>query len=139
MKFRKRYNRGKGMALIIILVLITAIVVVGLGFIIRGDTELLCGQNMELKADMDYLAESGLEHARGLILNPQDIDISGDCWSAAEQQLSPDSNDYYNVSVAKVGLQTGRRKQHCSKQFDRQFEARPCHSILVRHTRFAVS
>ncbi len=107
-KREKEYNRGtrcdsdaprrKGMALIIILVLITAIVVVGLGFIIRGDTELLCGQNMELKADMDYLAESGLEHSRGLILNPQDV--SGDYWPGTTgQQLVSGSNDYYDVAV----------------------------------------
>ncbi|MCJ7777929.1 MAG: LamG domain-containing protein [Sedimentisphaerales bacterium] len=108
MKYERKYNRGtrcdsvaprrEGIALIIILVLITAIVVVGLGFIIRGDTELVCGQNMELKADMDYLAESGLEHARGLILNPQDV--SEDYWPGdTEQQLNPDSNDYYDVTV----------------------------------------
>ncbi len=100
MKLYRQYNRGKGIALIIILVLITAIVVVGLGFIIRGDTELLCGQNMELKADMDYLAESGLEHARGLILNPQDVSEEEEhWWHATEQQLNSDSNDYYDVTV----------------------------------------
>jgi len=94
----KKYNCGKGIALIIILVLITAIVVIGLGFIIRGDTELLCGQNMELKADMDYLTESGLEHARGLILNPQDV--TTDYWTGdTEQQLVSGSSDYYDVAV----------------------------------------
>jgi hypothetical protein len=94
-------NAREGMALIIILVLITAIVVIGLGFIVRGDTELLCGQNMELKADMDYLAESGLEHARGLILNPQDV--LTDYWTGAtRQQLVAGSRDYYDVSVLQL-------------------------------------
>jgi len=100
MKLYRQYNRGKGIALIIILVLITAIVVIGLGFIIRGDTELVCGQNMELKADMDYLAESGLEHAKGLIMYPQDLATEYFTGAAAQQLVS--GNDYYNVSVTKL-------------------------------------
>lgn len=101
MKSCEKYNRGKGMALIIILLLVAAIMVISLGFIVRGDTELLCGQNMEMKADMDYLAESGLEHARGLFLNPQDT--SGDFWAGATgQQLSTGSNDYYDVVISQL-------------------------------------
>ncbi len=110
MRFYKRYNRGtrcdsvaprrKGIALIIMLVLITAIVVIGLGFIVRGDMELLCGQNMELKADMDYLAESGLEHAKGLILNPQDV--LTDYWTGATGQQLVSGDDYYDVTISQL-------------------------------------
>ncbi|MGB8225757.1 MAG: hypothetical protein WCE45_02655, partial [Sedimentisphaerales bacterium] len=69
----KYHNNAKGMALLIILLLVAMITIIGLGFIVRGDTELLCGRNMELRADMDSLAESGLEHAKGLIMYPQDL------------------------------------------------------------------
>jgi len=101
MKSCEKYNRGKGMALIIILLLVAAIMVISLGFIVRGDTELLCGQNMEMKADMDYLAESGLEHAKGLILNPQDVQT--DYWPGATgQQLNTGSNDYYDVTISQL-------------------------------------
>jgi hypothetical protein len=102
MKFCKKYNCGKGIALIIVLALVAVITVVGLSFIIRGDTELLCGQNMEMRADMDYLAESGLEHAKGLIMYPQDITATEYFTGAAAQQLVSGGNDYYDVSVTKL-------------------------------------
>jgi len=103
MKFCKKYNCGKGIALIIVLALVAVITVVGLSFIIRGDTELLCGQNMEMRADMDYLAESGLEHAKGLILNPQDLPDACEYFTgAARQQLVTGSSDFYDVSVLQL-------------------------------------
>jgi hypothetical protein len=103
MKRGKEYNRDKGIVLFIILALVAAITIVGLGFIIRGDTELVCGQNMELRADMDYLAESGLEHARGLILNQQDENwLTDDSWTVAGQQLVAGSSDYYSVTVSRL-------------------------------------
>jgi len=62
--------------------------------------ELACGQNMILRTQMDYLVESGLEHARGLILNPQDI--GSEYWTgAAVQQLVEGSDDYYDVEVIR--------------------------------------
>jgi hypothetical protein len=96
----KYNNNAKGMALVIILALVMAIVVIGLGFIVRGDTELLCGQNMELAADVDYLAESGLEHAKGLIMYPQDLATEYFTGATAQQLVSGD--DYYDVSVTKL-------------------------------------
>ena len=96
----KYNNNAKGMALVIILALVMAIVVIGLGFIVRGDTELLCGQNMEQAADMDYLAESGLEHAKGLIMYPQDLATEYFTGATAQQLVSGD--DYYDVSVTKL-------------------------------------
>jgi hypothetical protein len=56
-------------------------------------------QNMALRIQMDQLADSGLQHAKGLILNPQDIDISSGSWSASGQQLVEGTNDYYDVQV----------------------------------------
>lgn len=101
MRYCNKYHRGKGIALIIILLLVTVITVVGLSFIVRGDAEFAYGRNMELKADIDYIVESGLEHARGLILNPQDI--SADYWTGAiRQQVNSGSNDYYDVSVSQL-------------------------------------
>ena len=95
----KYHNNAKGIVLIIILMLVAAITIVALGFIVRGDTELLCGQNMEMAARLSYLAESGLAHARGLIMYPQDINIDG--WSATGQQLVS-GTDYYDVNVTKI-------------------------------------
>lgn len=100
MGYYKRYNCRKGVALIIILLFVAVVTVVGLGFIVRGDTELLYGRNMAIKADMDYIAESGLEHARGLILNPQDV--PADWAGVTGAQINPGSDDYYDVSVTQL-------------------------------------
>ena len=98
-----RYEiRNKGAALLIVLFIVMAITILSLGFLARSDVELACGRNMILRTQMDYLAESGLEHARGLILNPQDV--ASECWTGATtQQLVAGSDDYYDVDVVKVG------------------------------------
>jgi cytoskeletal protein CcmA (bactofilin family) len=57
---------------------------------------------MTLRMQMDYLAESGLEHARGLILSPQDV-VSEYWTGSVRQQLVAGSDDYYDVNVVKLG------------------------------------
>jgi hypothetical protein len=80
--------------------------VLSLAFISRSDTELACGENMILKAQMDYLAESGLEHAKGLLLNPQDVESQ--YWTGAARQQVYSGSDYYDVSVSRL--------DHCNYQ-----------------------
>jgi len=99
---KRNKTRRRGMALIVVLIVIMAITVLSMGFLSRSDVELACGENMILKTQMDYLAESALEHAKGLILNPQDV--ASEYWAGAEdQQLVAGSDDYYDVNVAKLG------------------------------------
>lgn len=91
-------NTRDGAALLVVLFIIMVITVLSLGYLSRSDVELACGQNMILRTNMDYLAESGLEHARGLILNPQDID--SEYWTGGTgQQLVAGSDDYYDLEV----------------------------------------
>ncbi len=79
-----------------------AITVIALGVIARSDIELVSSQNVELRMAMDCLAQAGLEHARGLLLNPQEV--SGEYWTGATGlQLGSGSSDYYDVSVTKLG------------------------------------
>ncbi|MBC8467864.1 MAG: hypothetical protein H8D56_00215 [Planctomycetes bacterium] len=89
----------KGAALLIVLFIVMVITISSLGFLSRSDVELACGQNMALRIQMDYLAESGLEHAKGLILNPQDI--SSEYWTGATGQQLVAGNDYYDVAVVR--------------------------------------
>ena len=90
----------RGAALLVVLFIVMAITILSLGFLSRSDVELACGENMILRTQMDYLAESGLEHAKGLILSPQDIDT--EYWTGAVgQQLIEDSDDYYDVTVSR--------------------------------------
>ena len=87
--------------MLVVLFIVMVITVVSLGFISRSDVELACGKNMILQTQMVHLAESGLEHARGLILSPQDVDT--EYWQGdAGQQLVAGGNDYYDVNVVKL-------------------------------------
>ena len=84
MKSVKRQKNTNGVALLVVLFIIMVIMVCSVGFLSRSNVELATGQNMSLRIQMDYLAESGLEHARGIILNPQDI--STEYWTGATGQ-----------------------------------------------------
>jgi len=97
----KKYKTNRqGAALLVVLFIVMVITIVSLGFLSRSEMEFACGQNMLLRTQMDYLAESGLEHARGLILNPQDV--SSEYWTgAAGQQLVAGSDDYYDLEVVR--------------------------------------
>ena len=88
--------------MLIVLFLVMAITVIALGVIARSDIELVSSQNVELRMAMDYLAQAGAEHARGLLLNPQEV--SGEYWTGATGlQLVAGSDDYYDVRVTKLG------------------------------------
>lgn len=95
----KRNKKARpGVALLVVLFIVMAITILSFGFVSRSDVELACGRNMILRTEMDYLAESGLEHARGLILNPQDV--SSEYWAGAtSQQLVAGSGNYYDLVV----------------------------------------
>jgi cytoskeletal protein CcmA (bactofilin family) len=97
--WRGRTKGRKGSALLVVLLIVMAITILSLGFLSRSDVELACGENMILKTQMDYLAESGLEHARGFILN--DSNCLGD-WAVPGRQLVDGSDDYYDVNVVKL-------------------------------------
>ena len=97
----KKYKTGRqGAALLVVLFIVMVITIVSLGFLSRSDVELACGQNMILRTQMDYLVESGLDHARGLILNPQDV-VSEYFTGATGQQLVAGSDDYYDLEVVR--------------------------------------
>jgi len=99
--YAKRNKKARpGVALLVVLFIVMAITVLSLGFVSRSDVELACGQNMILRTEMDYLAESGLEHARGLILNPQDV--GSEYWTGSTaQQLVAGSGNYYDLVVVR--------------------------------------
>lgn len=103
MMIKRTHKKNSGAALLVVLFIVMAITVLAFGFLTRSDVELACGQNMELRTAMDYLAESGLQHARGLILNPQDVATGDWYWNGASgQQLVDGSSDYYDVAVTRL-------------------------------------
>ena len=97
---KRNIAEKSGFALLAVLMIVMVIAVMSLGFLSRSDVELACGRNMEVRAQMDYLAESGLEHARGLVLNPQDV--AAEYWTGEQlQQLVAGSSDYYDLVVVR--------------------------------------
>ena len=139
----KNKNCRNGAALLIVLFIVMVITVIALGVIARSDIELVSSQNVELRMAMDYLAQAGAEHARGLLLNPQEV--SGEYWTGATGlQLVAGSDDYYDVSVTKLGecnyqitstayrTQSGERIGRSSLTAELRLD--PCIAIRVGNT-----
>lgn len=98
-RIRTMRSSRKGVVLLLVLGIIMAITLLSLGFVARCDTELACGQNMAVRVQMDQLSTSGLEHARGLLLNPQEV--GEEYWTGGTGlQLDPNTNDFYDMTVA---------------------------------------
>ncbi|MHC4158265.1 MAG: hypothetical protein ACYSSO_04210 [Planctomycetota bacterium] len=102
MKDGTNKTNRRGVALLVVLFVVMTVTILSLGFLSQSDVELACGENMILRTKMDYLAESGLEHAKGLIISPQDVD-TGYWMGEARQQLAAGSEEYYDVNVVKLG------------------------------------
>ncbi|MCX5636948.1 MAG: hypothetical protein NTX52_04545, partial [Planctomycetota bacterium] len=98
-KFKIQSVERPGVALLVVLFIVMVITILAIGFLSRSDVELACGENMVLRTQMDYLAESGLEHARGLILNPQDV--ASEYWTGGVGQQIAGGNDYYDIQVVR--------------------------------------
>jgi hypothetical protein len=104
-------RRTRGVVLLAVLFVIFAITILSLGFLTRCDTELACGQNMLLHTQMEQLADSALEHARGLILQPQDVGT--EYWTGATaQHLVVDSSDFYDVNVVRDESNPNERRNY---------------------------
>lgn len=115
MKTRTNTSCRSGIALLIVLFIVMAITITALGFVARSDVEMLCGQNMVMRRQMDCLAESGLEHARGLLLNPQDVAAPDNYWKGGpEFRLQSGSRGYYDVTVGK----STDTNDHCTYTID---------------------
>jgi hypothetical protein len=88
-------------ALLMVLLIVLAVAILATGFLAGTSTELMCGANTLMHVQLEQLAESGLEHARGLILHPQDV--PADFWvnGATYEQLIMNSPDYYHVRTTR--------------------------------------
>ena len=87
------------MAMLIVLFIIMAIAVISSGFIARSDAELQCGRNYRLRNEADYLAWAGLEHAKALIISPENTGVIEINWSQTGFQLDASGSQYYDLAV----------------------------------------
>ncbi|MBN2137281.1 MAG: LamG domain-containing protein [Sedimentisphaerales bacterium] len=89
----------KGAVLLVVLFIVMVITITSLSFLSESDVDLVCGQNMKLRTEMDYTAESGLEHAKGLIISPQDI--ASEYWTGDVAQQIAGGDDYYDIEIIR--------------------------------------
>jgi hypothetical protein len=95
-------NSRPGAAMLVVLFVLMAATLISLSFIARSDVELACGRNVGLRMQMDYLAQSGLVHAKALITNPQDADTEPAGYWAGDNALQIEAgDDYYDLTVAR--------------------------------------
>jgi len=97
--WNRRIGR-RGAALLVVLFIVMAVTVVSLGFLSRSDAELASGSNMLSNTQMRYLADSALEHARGLLLNPQGV--SGEFWTGGSALQLAAGDDYYDLAITRA-------------------------------------
>lgn len=103
MKTMRNKKTRSGVALLVVLIIVMVITVASLGFITRADRELVCGQNVGLRMQMDYLSQSALAHAKALILNPQSVDTTavGYWQGGSGLQTVAGSDDYYDINIVR--------------------------------------
>jgi hypothetical protein len=98
----KRYNKKNrsrnGMAMLMVLFIVMAIAVISSGFIARSDAELQSGRNYCLRNEADYMAWAGLEHAKALVVSPENAGLLGSCTKTG-LQLDAGSSQYYDLTI----------------------------------------
>ncbi len=92
--------------MLIVLFIIMAIAVISSGFIARSDAELQCGRNYRIRNEADYLAWAALEHAKAMVISPENTGGMGDDhwvleddWSQAQMQIDAGSSGYYDLVI----------------------------------------
>lgn len=87
-----------GAALLVVLFLVMTVTVITLGFLSDSNMQMVCGKNVGLRMQMDYLADSGLVIAKTLLLNPQKVDTSAvGYWQGGGVQIDESSEDYIDI------------------------------------------
>lgn len=95
----------RGAALLVVLFIVMAITLISFGFIAKSDMELACAANVPLRMQMDYLAQSGLEHAKVLMINPQEVDTDAQgYWLGATGLQVASGDDYYDLAIVQSSI-----------------------------------
>ncbi|MCD6394985.1 MAG: hypothetical protein J7M40_15960, partial [Planctomycetes bacterium] len=66
-------NMRSGVVLLVVLFVSMVVAVISLGILARASRQMACGDTVAARLKLDYLAESGLVHAKTLLLNPQEV------------------------------------------------------------------
>ena len=98
-RYRNKSRSRSGMAMLVVLFIVMAIAVISSGFIARSDAALQCGRNYCLRNEADYLAWAGLEHAKALIISPENAGVLDVNWTQTGFQLDASGSQYYDLAV----------------------------------------
>ena len=105
----RRY-RSDGFALLVVLLIVATISILALGFATKADRELSFGENVEVRMQMDYLSLTGLNYAKSLLLNPQNVDTgNGGHWEGGSGLQIEGGSDYFDVTVSRHTIGNTRR------------------------------
>lgn len=86
------------MAMLVVLFIVMMISVISAGFIARSDAAMLGGHNYGLRTETDGLAWGGLEHARALVVSPENT-VPLAQWSGTQLQLDNATSLFYDLSI----------------------------------------
>jgi len=99
-KQQKRHNRRQnGSVLLSTLFIVIAVTTVSMGYLYRSDMALNTGRNLELRNQSDYLAWSGLEHARALIQGDPNTPDPNTVWPIVGASPDLSSNFHYELNI----------------------------------------
>ena len=108
-------NSRGGSALLIVLFVVMAVTLLSLGFLAHSSIQMAAGQNMAVRMQMDFLAQSALTHAKTLIMNPQDVTTGIDGYWQGGIALSVADFDnyyddyYYNIDITRSEAEATNR------------------------------
>ncbi len=92
-----------GAVLLVVLFVSMVAAIISLGVLTRASRQMACGDAVAQHLKLDYLAESGLVHAKTLLLNPQEVSTSPDGYWRGDPNtpLESPGDDYYDLEVTR--------------------------------------
>jgi len=91
-----------GAALLVVLFVTMVVAVLSMAVLVRANRQMLVADNGAARLKLDYLAESGLVHAKTLLLHPQEVATGPDgYWQGQEGLQIETGRDYYDVLVMR--------------------------------------
>lgn len=96
-------NFRSGIAAFTVLFIAVAAAIIALGLITRTDRALATGKNIKRYMQTTYLAESGLTHAKTLLMYPQNIDIAATGYWQGDSGLRIEDTDTEDAGVEATG------------------------------------
>ncbi|MBE0534296.1 MAG: hypothetical protein IH624_01405 [Phycisphaerae bacterium] len=95
-------NARSGAVLLVVLFVCMVVAMLSMTVLVRANRQVLSGDGGATRLKLDYLAESGLVHAKTLLLHPQNADTSGEgYWQGGEGLQVEAGNDYYDLTVTR--------------------------------------